>query len=90
MFTQTLIRASLTEVTLCVLLLVTLTFLLRHDRVAQGQQAEELLHQWLLQFHSFNQTAIIKLKPAVSEGVEGKVYAGCFLWKQTNITEIIL
>ncbi len=57
----------------------TFALLLWHDSVTQGQQSEELLHCRILQFNGFNQAAIVKLKPSVTERVEGKIHTGCFL-----------
>lgn len=83
MLTETPIRTPLTysviSVTTGSCAQLTFPLLLRHDSVAQSQQSEELLHCRILQFNGFNQAAIIKLKPSVTERVEGKVHTGCFL-----------
>lgn len=57
----------------------TFTLLLWHDGVTQSQQSEELLHCRILQFNGFNQGAVVKLKPSVTQRIEGKVHAGSFL-----------
>lgn len=57
----------------------TFALLLWHHGVAQSQQSEKLLHCKIFQFDGFNQVAIVKLKPSVTQGVEGKVHTGCFL-----------
>lgn len=62
----------------------TFALLLRHDSVTQSQQSEELLRCRILQFNSFNQAAIVELKPSVTQRVEGKVHTGCFLRNQQH------
>ena len=51
--------------------LLTLSLLLTHDRVAEGQQAEEVVCARLAHFHRLQQPGIVEAEVWVCQGVEG-------------------
>lgn len=51
--------------------LLTLTLLLAHDRVTEGEQAEKLVGARVARFHRLQQGVVVETEVWVCQGVEG-------------------
>lgn len=55
----------------CAAASLTLTLLLTHNGVAEGEQAEELVSARVSHFHRFQQLVVIETEVGVGQGVKG-------------------
>lgn len=70
---------------------ITFAFLLTHDRVTEGQQAEELVCGWLAGLHSFQQCRVVEPKVLISQRVpraeiqsQGLLTKSCYIKIKPN------